>query len=111
METETSDQHVNLSTAAIEAAPIVGTDWRAEMIQLIPGVNTGGGAGEANGQASRSQRHAVLQRELSVGWWTSPPLRRDFNGSNYYMPVDAIGEVSINSANATRAVWRRPHLD
>ncbi len=25
---------------------------------------------------------------------------RDFNGSNYYMPVDAIGEVSVNSANA-----------
>ncbi len=50
VETETSDQHVNLGTAAIRAAPIVGTDWRAEMIQLIPGVNTGGGAGEANGQ-------------------------------------------------------------
>ena len=51
VETETSDQHVDLSTAAIRAAPIVGTDWRAEMTQLIPGVNTGGGAGEANGQA------------------------------------------------------------
>ena len=66
VETETSDQHVNLSTEAIRSAPIVGTDWRAEMIQLIPGVNTGGGAGEANGQASRSQRHAILQRDVSV---------------------------------------------
>ncbi|MGA7633347.1 MAG: carboxypeptidase-like regulatory domain-containing protein, partial [Terriglobales bacterium] len=43
VETETTDQHLDLSTQAIEAAPIVGTDWRAEMIQLIPGVNNGGG--------------------------------------------------------------------
>ena len=51
VETETSDQHVNLSTEAIRTAPIVGTDWRAEMTQLIPGVNNGGGSGMANGQA------------------------------------------------------------
>jgi len=58
VETETSDQRVDISTHAIEAAPIVGTDWRAEMIQLIPGVNTGGGAGEANGQAAGSTAHS-----------------------------------------------------
>jgi hypothetical protein len=45
METETSDQRVDLNTAAIRSAPIVGTDWRSDMIQLVPGVNTGGGAG------------------------------------------------------------------
>jgi hypothetical protein len=50
VETETTEQHVDLTTEAINAAPIVGTDWRADLIQLIPGVNTGGGAGEANGQ-------------------------------------------------------------
>jgi len=50
VESETSDQHVDLSTAAIHAAPIVGTDWRSEMTQLIPGVNAGGGTGEATGQ-------------------------------------------------------------
>ncbi len=49
VETETSGQHVELSTRPIDAAPIVGTDWRNEMIQLIPGVNTGGGAGQAGG--------------------------------------------------------------
>jgi Carboxypeptidase regulatory-like domain/TonB-dependent Receptor Plug Domain len=99
VETETSDQRVDLGTAAIEAAPIVGTDWRAEMIQLIPGVNTGGGAGEANGQAvgvNGTQSYNVMF--LSDGGPATAP--RDFNGSNYYMPVDAIGEVSVNSANA-----------
>ena len=99
VETETTDQHVNLSTDAIRAAPIVGTDWRAEMTQLIPGVNAGGGAGEANGQAigvNGTQSYNVMF--LSDGGPATAP--RDFNGSNYYMPVDAIGEVSINSANA-----------
>src|SRR5580692_1466951 len=99
VETETSDQHVNLDTTAVEAAPIVGTDWRAEMIQLIPGVNTGGGAGEINGQGvgvNGTQSYNI--NFLSDGGPATAP--RDFNGSNYYMPVDAIGEVTINSANA-----------
>src|SRR5580692_2314296 len=99
VETETSDQHVNLDTTAVEAAPIVGTDWRAEMIQLIPGVNTGGGAGEINGQGvgvNGTQSYNI--NFLSDGGPATAP--RDFNGSNYYMPVDAIGEVSVNSANA-----------
>lgn len=99
VESETSDQRVNLNTEAIRTAPIVGTDWRAEMIQLIPGVNTGGGAGEANGQAvgvNGTQSYNVMF--LSDGAPATAP--RDFNGSNYYMPVDAIGEVSVSSANA-----------
>jgi hypothetical protein len=100
VETETSDQRVDLDTAAIRAAPIVGTDWRAEMIQLIPGVNVGaGGAGEANGQTAGvngTQGYNVMFL-VDGGPATAP---RDFNGSNFYMPVDAIGEVSINSANA-----------
>ncbi len=99
LETETSDQHLNLDTHAVSTAPIVGTDWRAEMIQLIPGVNAGGGAGEANGQqagVNGTQSYNIMF--LSDGGPATAP--RDFNGSNYYMPVDAIGEVSINSANA-----------
>jgi outer membrane receptor protein involved in Fe transport len=99
VETETSDQHVNISAEAVSAAPIVGTDWRAELIQLIPGVNTGGGAGAINGQGvgvNGTQSYNI--NFLSDGGPATAP--RDFNGSNYYMPVDAIGEVTINSANA-----------
>src|SRR5882724_9113953 len=99
LETETSDQHVNLDAHAIRTAPIVGTDWRAEMVQLIPGVNNGGGAGEANGQGvgvNGTQGYNV--QFLSDGGVATAP--RDYNGSNYYMPLDSIGEISINSANA-----------
>src|SRR5580704_4931457 len=99
VETETSDQHVNISAEAVSAAPIVGTDWRAELIQLITGANTGGGAGEINGQgAGVNGTQAYNINFLSDGGPATAP--RDFNGSNYYMPVDAIGEVTINSANA-----------
>ena len=99
LETETSDQHVNLDSQAIHNAPIVGTDWRAELVKLIPGVNNGGGAGEANGQGvgvNGTQGYNV--QFLSDGGIATAP--RDYNGSNYYMPLDSISEVSINSANA-----------
>jgi outer membrane receptor protein involved in Fe transport len=99
VETETTSQKVDLSTATIQTAPIVGIDWRAQMTQLIPGVNAGGGTGEANGQqigVNGTQSYNVnFLVDGSSG--TAP---RDFNGSNFIMPIDSIGEVSINSANA-----------
>jgi outer membrane receptor protein involved in Fe transport len=99
VETESSDQHVNLGAGAIHAAPIVGTDWRAEMTQLIPGVNAGGGTGEAAGQQigiNGTQSYNV--NFLEDGSAATAP--RDYNSSNYYPPLDAIGEVSVNSGNA-----------
>ncbi|MGA7631576.1 MAG: TonB-dependent receptor plug domain-containing protein, partial [Terriglobales bacterium] len=96
---ETTDQHLDLSTQAIEAAPIVGTDWRAEMIQLIPGVNNGGGTGTASGQGigvNGTQPYNV--NFLIDGSYATAP--RDYNSSNYYMPIDATEEVSVNSSNA-----------
>ncbi len=99
VETETTDQHVNLSTQAVRNAPIVGTDWRAEMTQLIPGVNAGGGTGEASGQqvgVNGTQTYNV--NFLVDGSAATAP--RDYNSSNYYMPLDSISEVSVNSGNA-----------
>jgi outer membrane receptor protein involved in Fe transport len=99
VETETSDQHVNISADAIRTAPIVGNDWRAEMTQLIPGVNAGGGTGQAGGQqvgVNGTQSYNV--NFLSDGSAATAP--RDYNSSNYYLPLDAIGEVSVNSGNA-----------
>ncbi|HEY1463046.1 MAG TPA: TonB-dependent receptor [Terriglobales bacterium] len=99
VETETSDQRVNINTEAIRTAPIVGTDWRAEMTQLIPGVNAGGGAGQASGQAiGVNGTQAYNVNFLSDGSAATAP--RDYNSSNYYLPLDAIGEVSVNSGNA-----------
>ena len=99
LETETSDQRVNISTEAVHTAPIVGTDWRSELTQLIPGVNAGGGTGEAAGQqigVNGTQSYNV--NFLADGSAATAP--RDYNSSNYYMPLDAISEVSVNSGNA-----------
>jgi len=105
LETETSDQHVDLNSAAVHNAPIVGTDWRAEMTQLIPGVNTGGGGGNGNGTGiAAGQQIGVNGTQsynvnfLSDGSAATAP--RDYNSSNYYMPLDAISEISVNSGNA-----------
>jgi len=100
LETETTDQHVDISTDAIRTAPIVGTDWRAALTQLIPGVNAGGGTGEANGQAigvNGTQQYNV--NFLLDGSAATAP--RDYNSSNYYAPLDSIEEVSIKSGNAS----------
>ncbi|MGC2658055.1 MAG: TonB-dependent receptor [Bryobacteraceae bacterium] len=99
VETETSGQEVQLSSRTIDAAPIVGTDWRAEMTQMIPGVNNGGGSGEATGQAvgvNGTQGYNI--NFLLDG--SSATSVRDYNGSNNFIPIDAIAEVSINSSNA-----------
>ena len=100
VETETTEQHVDLSTQAIETAPIVGTDWRAEMMQLIPGANNGGGTGTAGGgqSAGVNGTQGYNINFLSDGSAATAP--RDFNSSNYYPPIDTIAEVSINSGNA-----------
>jgi hypothetical protein len=100
LQTETSDQRVDLSAEAIHTAPIVGTDWRSEMTQLIPGVNAGGGTGEATGQqvgVNGTQSYNV--NFLIDGSTATAP--RDYNSSNYYMPLDSIGEVSVKSGNAS----------
>jgi outer membrane receptor protein involved in Fe transport len=99
VETETTSQHLDLNTQAVATAPIVGTDWRADLTQLIPGVNAGGGAGEADGQSigvNGTQSYNVIF--LTDGSSATAP--RDFNSSNFYPPIDSISEVSINSGNA-----------
>jgi outer membrane receptor protein involved in Fe transport len=100
VETETTGQTLDLNTQTIEAAPIVGTDWRAEMIQLIPGANSGGGTGMAgNGQQSGvngTQGYNI--NFLMDGSGATDP--RDFNSSNNFSPIDSIAEVSVNSGNA-----------
>ena len=99
METETTEQAENLDSQAVQTAPIVGVDWRSGLTQLIPGVNTGGGSGQAVGQGigvNGTQGYNV--NFLLDGSAATAP--RDFNSSNNILPLDSIAEVSINSSNA-----------
>jgi len=99
VETDTTEQHVDLNSEAVAAAPIIGTDWRNALVELSPGVNTGGGSGAANGQAVgvNGTQGYNIGFTIDGANATSP---RDFNGSNNIVPVDTISEVNINSANS-----------
>ena len=99
LETETSDQHIDLSSQTIISAPVVGTDWRNELTQLIPGVNTGGGSGQAVGQGVGVNGTQGYNMNFLIDG-SSATASRDFNSSNNYLPLDAISEVSVNSSNA-----------
>ncbi len=99
VQTQTTGQSLDLSATAIDAAPITGIDWRAELTQFMPGVNTGGGAGQAVGQqvgVNGTQGYNV--NFLTDGSASTDP--RDFNNSNNILPIDSISEISINSGNA-----------
>ena len=100
IETETTDQRVNLSTTAIANAPITGTDWRSEMTQLIPGVNPGlNGGAQAGGQGIGINGTQAYNMNFMIDG-SAATAPRDYNSSNFYMPLDSISEVSINSSNA-----------
>jgi hypothetical protein len=100
IETETTDQRVNLDTTAISNAPITGTDWRSEMTQLIPGVNPGlGGGYQAGGQGIGINGTQAYNMSFMIDG-SAATAPRDYNSSNFYMPLDSISEVAINSSNA-----------
>ena len=95
---------MKLTTEAVHCtAPIVGTDWRAEMTQLIPGVNTGGGSGGSQrpgdyGVNGTQSYNVVIFCRMDRSGHRSP---ENYNGSNFhYPPIDSISEVSVNSGNA-----------
>ena len=99
VETETTGQHVELGAMAVAAAPIVGTDWRNEMIQLIPGVNNGGGSGAAGGQAIGINGMQGYNVNFLLDGSSAVSVR-DYNSSNNFTPIDSIAEISVNSGNA-----------
>jgi hypothetical protein len=96
LQTDTSDQHVNFDTKAVLDAPIVGGIWFSELTKVLPGVGGGAAAGGESVAVNGTQSYSAnFQIEGSAA--TDP---RDVNASNNYPPIDAIGEVSVNTANA-----------
>ena len=98
LQTETSDQSVNFDTKEVLNAPIVGGVWFSELTKVLPGVGGGGGRNASGGEGvavnGTQSYSANFQIEGSAA--TDP---RDQNASDNYVPIDAIGEVSVNTAN------------
>jgi hypothetical protein len=104
LQTETSDQQVNFDTKEVLNAPIVGGVWFSELTKVLPGSAGGGSVPGGNGRDASSGESIAVNGTQAYsanfqieGSSTTDP--RDVNASNNYPPIDAIGEVSVNTAN------------
>lgn len=97
VQTEDSGQHMDFDTKAVQNAPTVGGVWYNELTNELPGVNGGGGQ-DASGQGiGINGTQAYSSSFLMEGSDATQP--RDANASDNYPPIDAIGEVNVNTAN------------
>lgn len=104
LQTETSDQQVNFNTRDVLNAPIVGGVWFSELTKALPGAAGGGAVPGGNGRdASGGDSIAVNGTQAYTANFqiegSSATDPRDLNASNNYVPIDAIGEVSVSTAN------------
>jgi hypothetical protein len=97
VQTEDSGQHMTFDTKAVQDAPIVGGVWYNELTNELPGVN-GGGSQDASGQGiGVNGTQGYSGSFLIEGATAQQP--RDANASDNYPPIDAIGEVNVQTAN------------
>ena len=97
VQTEDSGQGMDFDTKAVQDAPIVGGIWYSELTNVLPGVN-GGGTQDASGQGvGINGTQGYSGTFLLEGSTATQP--RDANASDNYPPVDAIGEVNVNTSN------------
>lgn len=97
VQTEDSGQRTDFDAKAVQDAPTVGGIWYNELTNVLPGVN-GGGSQDASGQGiGINGTQAYSSSFLLEGSTATQP--RDANASNNYPPIDAIGEVNVNTAN------------
>src|SRR5258708_6487511 len=96
VQTETSDQQVNLDNKAVMDAPIVGGVWFTELTKVLPGVGGGAAAGGESVAVNGTQAFSANFQIAETGV-TAP---REVNVSENSPPIDAIQEVTINTANA-----------
>jgi hypothetical protein len=97
VQTEDSGQSMDFDTKAVQDAPTVGGIWYNELTNVLPGVNGGGGQ-DASGQGiGINGTQGYSGTFLLEGSTATQP--RDANASDNYPPIDAIGEVNVNTSN------------
>ncbi len=97
LQTEDSGQHMDFDEKAVLDAPVVGGVWYNTLTNELPGVN-GGGSQDASGQGiGINGTQGYSGTFLIEGSTAQEP--RDANASDNYPPVDAIGEVNVQSSN------------
>ncbi|HEY6330948.1 MAG TPA: TonB-dependent receptor [Blastocatellia bacterium] len=92
---DSAAQAVTFDSKTVTDAPIVGGVWFSELTAVLPGVAGGAGSG-ADSVAVNGTRSYDANWLIEGASGTDP---RDNNPSDNYPPIDAIGEVSINTTN------------
>jgi hypothetical protein len=102
LQTETSDQTTNFSTKEVLNAPIVGGVWFSELTKTLPGVGGGGGRNASGGEgvAVNGTQSYTANFQIEGSSATDP---RDLNASDNYVPIDAIGEVSVSAGSGAQS--------
>jgi carboxypeptidase family protein/TonB-dependent receptor-like protein len=97
VQTEDSGQHTDFDTKAVQDAPTIGGIWYNALTNELPGVNGGGGQ-DASGQGiGVNGTQGYSGSFLIEGSTATQP--RDANASDNYPPIDAIGEVNVQTSN------------
>ena len=97
VQTEDSGQHMDFDAKQVQDAPVVGGVWYNELTNELPGVN-GGGQQNASGQGiGVNGTQGYSGSFLIEGSIATEP--RDANASDNYPPIDAIGEVNVQTSN------------
>jgi hypothetical protein len=99
LQTETSDQQVNFDTKQVLDSPIVGGIWFSELTKVLPGVGGGGGRDASGGEGVAVNGTQSYTANFQIEG-TSATDPRDQNASDNFVPIDAIGEINVNTANA-----------
>src|SRR5258708_17101474 len=99
LQTETSDQTTDFNTKEIMNAPIVGGIWFSELTKVLPGVGGGGGRNASGGEGVAVNGTQSYTANFQIEG-TSATDPRDLNASDNYVPIDAIGEINVSTANA-----------
>jgi len=102
LQTETSDQQVEFNTKEVLDAPIVGGVWFSELTKALPGVGGSGGRNASGGEgvAVNGTQSYSANYQIDGSSATDP---RDQNASDNYVPIDAIGEVSISAGSGAES--------
>lgn len=98
LQTETSDRQVEFNTKEVLDAPIVGGVWFSELTKALPGVGGSGGRNASGGEgvAVNGTQSYSANYQIDGSSATDP---RDQNASDNFVPIDAIGEVSISTGS------------
>jgi hypothetical protein len=96
LETESSDQTMTISAAAVDDMTVLGADWRG-INGILPGVNGGGGANASGQGAGFNGTQNDTTAWVFNGQTAVLPF--DYNPGQNFPPSDSVEEIQASTSN------------